>query len=103
MIVHVSPEAAVGGPIAAVMTGDMIHVDVQAGVLEIEISDDEIARRIADRPAAPRHYSRGWGAMYLDNVEQADRGADFAVLRAIEGEEPPDLPLGLIEGWVLGD
>jgi dihydroxy-acid dehydratase len=103
MIVHVSPEAAVGGPIAAVLTGDIIHVDVQAGVLEVDITDDEIARRIAARPAAPRHYTRGWGAMYLDNVEQADRGADFAVLRATEGEEPPDLPLGLIEGWVLGD
>jgi len=103
MIVHVSPESAVGGPIAAVRTGDVIHIDVDAGLLEVEISDEEIAQRLAERPPAKRHYRRGYGAIYLDNVEQAHLGADFGVLRAIDGEQPPDIPLGLIEGWVLGD
>lgn len=103
MIVHVSPEAAVGGPIAAVQTGDMVRIDVEAGVLEVEIDPEEIERRLAERPPTKRHYRRGWGAIYLDQVQQAHLGADFEVLRAIEGEEPPDLPLGLIEGWVLGD
>jgi dihydroxy-acid dehydratase len=103
MIVHVSPEAAVGGPIAAVRTGDLVRIDVEAGVLEVEISDEEMARRIAERPPPKRHYRRGYGAIYLDQVQQAHLGADFGVLRAIEGEEPPDLPLGLLEGWVLGD
>jgi len=106
MIVHVSPEAAIGGPIAAVQTGDMIRLDVEAGLLEVEISDEEIARRISERPPTKRHYRRGWGAIYLDQVQQTHLGADFGILRAIEGEEPPDLPdlpIGLIEGWVLGD
>ena len=103
MVVHVSPEAAVGGPIAAVQTGDMVRLDVAAGLLEVEISEEDMARRIADRPPVKRHYRRGYGAIYLDQVEQAHRGADFGILRAIEGEEPPELPLGLIEGWVLGD
>jgi dihydroxy-acid dehydratase len=103
MIVHVSPEAAVGGPIAAVRTGDIVRIDVEAGVLEVEISGEEMDRRIAERPPAKRHYRRGYGAIYLEQVQQAHLGADFGILRAIEDEEPPDLPLGLIEGWVLGD
>lgn len=103
MIVHVSPEAAVGGAIGAVQTGDMISLDVDAGTLTLEVDDEEIARRIAARPVAKPHYERGWGAMYLANVEQAHRGADFTILRHIEGQETPNLPLGLLEGWVLGD
>ncbi len=103
MIVHVAPEAAVGGPIAAVRTGDMIRVDVEAGVLELEVDRIEVLRRLAERPPPVRHYRRGYGAIYLDQVEQADRGCDFACLRALPDEEPPELPLGLLEGWVLGD
>jgi dihydroxy-acid dehydratase len=103
MIVHVAPEAAVGGPIAAVRTGDMIRVDVRAGELELEVEPAEIERRLAERPAPVRHYRRGYGSIYLDQVEQADRGCDFACLRALPDEEPPLLPLGLLEGWVLGD
>lgn len=103
MVVHVSPEAAVGGPIAAVETGDMVFIDVENGIIGVEIDDAEMARRLAARPPAKRHYNRGWGAIYLDNVQQAHLGADFKILRAVPGEETPDLPLGLIEGWVLGD
>jgi len=103
MVVHVAPEAAVGGPIAAVETGDMISVDVEAGELRLEVSAEEIERRLAARPAPPVHFRRGYGAIYLDQVEQADRGCDFACLRALPDEEPPRLPLGLLEGWVLGD
>ena len=103
MVVHVSPEAAVGGPIAAVETGDMVFIDVDKGIIGVEIDDVEMARRLAARPAPKRHYNRGWGAIYLDNVQQAHLGADFKILRAVPGEETPELPLGLIEGWVLGD
>jgi dihydroxy-acid dehydratase len=103
MVVHVAPEAAVGGPIAAVETGDIICVDVERGELHLEVSAEEIERRLAARPAPPQHFRRGYGAIYLDQVEQADRGCDFACLRALPDEEPPRLPLGLLEGWVLGD
>ena len=68
MIVHVSPEAAVGGPIASVQTGDMVRIDVEAGLLEVELTSEEMASRIAGRPPAPRHYRRGYGAIYLDQV-----------------------------------
>jgi dihydroxy-acid dehydratase len=103
MVVHVAPESAVGGPIAAVQTGDIIHVDVDLGLLDLEVDEAEVSRRLAERPPPPRHYRRGYGAIYLDQVEQADRGCDFACLRALPDEEPPNLPLGLLEGWVLGD
>lgn len=103
MVVHVAPEAAVGGPIAAVETGDMIRVDVEAGVLQLELTDEEISERLRDKPPAPVHFRRGYGSLYLQQVEQADRGCDFACLRALPDEEPPRLPLGLLEGWVLGD
>jgi dihydroxy-acid dehydratase len=81
----------------------MISVDVEAGELHLEVSAEEIERRLAARPAPPVHFRRGYGAIYLDQVEQADRGCDFACLRALPDEEPPRLPLGLLEGWVLGD
>ena len=103
MIVHVSPESAIGGPIAAVETGDIVYIDVENGIIGVEIDDAEMQRRLAARPVPKRHYTRGWGAIYLDNVEQAHLGADFKILRAVPGEETPELPLGLIEGWVLGD
>jgi dihydroxy-acid dehydratase len=104
MVVHVSPEAAALGPIAAVKTGDMILLDVDAGSLELEVEPDEIARRLAARPAAVRHYRRGYGAIYMDNVLQADEGCDFGMLRRLDDDDDDtDLPLGLLKGWVLGD
>ena len=103
IVVHVAPEAAALGPIAAVETGDMISIDVDAGRLELEIEAREIAARLERRPPVERHYRRGYGSMYLDHVMQADRGCDFDFLVALEDEDESDLPLGLLEGWVLGD
>ena len=103
MIVHVSPEAAVGGPIGAVETGDMISLDVEAGRLDLEVDDREIARRLAARPPVIPHYRRGWGKIFLDNVLQADQGCDFDCLRRLPDEDESDLPLGLLDGWVLGN
>ena len=105
MVVHVAPEAAALGPIAAVQTGDMITLDVDAGILELEVDPGEIARRLKQRPAPVRHYRRGYGALFMDNVLQANEGCDFAVLRRLPGDDhdESDLPLGLLEGWVLGD
>lgn len=104
MIVHVSPEAAVGGPLAAVRTGDMIRLDVEAGVLDLEVDEAEIARRLAeDPPRRPVHFRRGYGVIFSEQVLQADQGCDFRCLRGLDPEEKGDLPLGIIEGWVLGD
>lgn len=80
VVLHVSPEAEAGGPLALVQTGDRIRVSVKAGVLELLVSEEELARRRKDwRPAPPR-YERGYARLYVDHVLQADKGADLDFL-----------------------
>jgi len=75
MIAHVAPEAAVGGPIAAVREGDIIHIDVANGRLELEVSEDEIGRRMSQwAPPVPR-YKTGVFAKYANAVSSAALGA----------------------------
>ena len=84
-ILHVAPEAFVGGPFAFVQTGDVIELDVAARRLHLEISDDELARRRAAwTPPKPRT-ERGYGAIFSQHVGQANDGCDFDVL----GPGPP--------------
>ena len=81
VVLHVSPESAVGGPLAIVRDGDRIELDVPARRLELLIPGAEIQSRLAAwRPPLPR-YQRGYGRMYLDNVLQAHEGCDFGFLR----------------------
>ncbi|MBV9181781.1 MAG: dihydroxy-acid dehydratase, partial [Acidobacteria bacterium] len=75
MIGHVSPEAALGGPIAAVREGDRIHIDVNQGILEIEVSDAEIKHRMAHWKAPKARYSTGVFAKYSALVASASEGA----------------------------
>jgi dihydroxy-acid dehydratase len=82
VVLHVAPESAIGGPLSAVRTGDEITLDVASRRLTLDVSDDELSRRIAEfRPARP-HYARGYGKLFLDHVTQADQGCDFDFLRA---------------------
>lgn len=98
-VLHVSPEAAIGGPLALVRTGDIIELDVPARRLELCIGEDELAlRREAWRPAAATH-PRGYRSLYDRHVEQAHRGCDFDFLR---GADADSLPEGLFDGWVGG-
>lgn len=79
-ILHVAPEAFVGGPLALVEDGDEILLDVEARRLELRVGDDELSRRLAIwQPPAPR-YGRGYGAMFAQHVSQADEGCDFDFL-----------------------
>ena len=88
-VLHVSPEAAVGGPFAAVRTGDEIELDVPARRIEIRVDDSEIRRRLAERPPAPPHYRRGYGKLFLDQVTQAHLGCDFRFLAREPEDEAP--------------
>ncbi|GIX47838.1 MAG: dihydroxy-acid dehydratase [Candidatus Tectimicrobiota bacterium] len=81
VVVHVTPEAAAGGPLAAVRTGDWIELDVPARRLELLVPAEEIARRLAARPPR-RHFRRGYGWLFTQHVLQADQGCDFDFLRA---------------------
>jgi dihydroxy-acid dehydratase len=82
VILHVAPEAAAGGPLALVQTGDEIALDGPARTLDLLVDDAELARRRraweADRP--PPAYDRGWYRLYIDTVQQADRGVDLDFL-----------------------
>ena len=83
VVLHVSPESAVGGPLAVVENGDVIELDVPGRRLELLVSGAELKRRLAHwRPPAP-HYQRGYGKMYIDHILQAHEGCDFDYLTAV--------------------
>lgn len=89
VVLHVAPEAAAGGPLALVQTGDHISLDVRERRLELDVSAEELAGRVpnaatVDGFANPR---RGWERLYVDHVMQADTGADLDFLRAASGSK----------------
>src|SRR4051812_1880341 len=79
VVLHVSPEAAAGGPLALVQNGDLIEVDVPARRLHLDVTDAELAKRRAAWTPAPTP-QRGWYKLYVDHVQQAHLGADLDVL-----------------------
>ena len=87
-ILHVSPEAAAGGTLALVETGDMIEVDVAGRRLQLDVSDQELTRRRAQwrAPALPQ---RGWYRLYVERVQQAHQGADLDFLVGGSGADVP--------------
>jgi dihydroxy-acid dehydratase len=86
-VLHVAPESYVGGPLALVRTGDPITLDVPARTLHLDVDDAELARRRALLQPPPARYPRGYGALYQDQITQADTGCDFRFLAA-PGEVP---------------
>ena len=88
VVLHVSPEAAAGGPLAFVQTGDMIELDVDARRLHLDVTDEELARRRAAwQPPAPP--TRGYYKLYVEHVLQADQGADLDFLVGSSGAPVP--------------
>jgi dihydroxy-acid dehydratase len=75
MVGHVAPEAARGGPLAAVRDGDMITIDVDAGTLQVDLSDQELAERMRDWTPPPSPYAAGVFARYRAQVSSASEGA----------------------------
>ncbi|WP_413770977.1 L-arabinonate dehydratase [Janthinobacterium aquaticum] len=89
-VLHVTPEAAVGGPLALVRNGDMIELDIAARTLNMDVSDEELARRRAEWQAPKQKYARGYTKLYLEHVTQADQGCDLDFLLGnAETPEPP--------------
>jgi dihydroxy-acid dehydratase len=87
IVLHVTPEAALGGPLEAVQTGDRIRLSVSRRSISLLVPEDEIARRLAraaTERAVPLLEQRGYRKLFLQSVTQADQGCDFDFLRAVE-------------------
>jgi dihydroxy-acid dehydratase len=102
VVLHVAPESAAGGPLAAVCDGDPIVLDIDERRLDLDLPSDEISRRLSEVHQRQPAYRRGYGALFLEHVLQANEGCDFDFLRARPGEPAESEPLGLLHGWVGG-
>jgi len=87
IVVHISPESAVGGPLAVVRDGDWVELDVHRRRLELEVSSAELKKRLKSWKPPEPHYLRGYGRMFLDHILQAHEGCDFDFLRPVNGPE----------------
>jgi dihydroxy-acid dehydratase len=88
VVLHVAPEAAAGGPLGLVHTGDLVTLDVPSRRLTLHVDDDELAQRRAAGPATrPVSAARGWYQLYVEHVTQADTGADLDFLVGASGSE----------------
>jgi len=89
VVLHVCPEAAVGGPLALVREGDWIELDVEARRLHLDVDEAELARRRAEWVAPEPAFKSGYQALYVEHVMQADKGMDFDFLLGCRGHEVP--------------
>ena len=92
-ILHVAPEAFIGGPLALIKTGDIIEVDIPNRKLNVNISESEIKKRKAEWVEPEPRFERGYGYIYSKHIEQADKGCDFDFLRSDFGSavKEPDI------------
>jgi dihydroxy-acid dehydratase len=102
-VLHVSPEAADGGTLGLVESGDYISLDARAGVLHLEVDEAELARRRAVLDTAPRRprFTRGYQSLHDQHVLQAHEGCDFDFLRG-RSKNPDQEPVGMLTGWIGG-
>jgi len=87
-VLHVTPESYIGGPLAFVKDGDLIELDVPARKLNVLISDEEMAKRKAAWVAPAPKFERGFGKLYLQHIQQADKGCDFDFLETQVSSTP---------------
>ena len=89
-ILHVAPEAFVGGPLALIKTGDIIELDVPNRKLNVRLTGEELATRRAAWTPSPPRFERGYGWIFAKHIEQADKGCDFDFLRTDFGQPVPE-------------
>jgi dihydroxy-acid dehydratase len=90
-VLHVSPESAIGGPLALVRDGDWIELDVASRRIHLDVADDELARRKAEWQPSPARFQRGYGKLFQEEVTQAHEGCDFRFLHAGAPTPEPDI------------
>jgi L-arabonate dehydrase len=89
VVLHTTPEAAAGGPLAVVQNGDLITLDVAARRLHLHVDDAELAARLARWQKPKPAMDSGYWKLYIDHVLQADEGADLDFLRGKRGSAVP--------------
>lgn len=82
VVLHVSPESAVGGPLSLVRDGDTIRLSVRERLFQLEVSEEELAARAEATSTPSPRPGRGYHKLYVDNVNQAEEGCDFTFLRS---------------------
>ncbi|MBV9222151.1 MAG: dihydroxy-acid dehydratase, partial [Methylobacteriaceae bacterium] len=90
VVLHVAPESSIGGPLALVRDGDWITLDVAAGLLDVDVTTEELARRRAEAQVVISKPARGYERLFVDHVLQADQGLDFDFLVGGSGDSVPD-------------
>ena len=90
-VLHVAPEAFIGGPLALVQTGDLICIDIPARSLNVLVDEAELAKRRAAWKPLPARYQRGWGALFAEQVTQANEGCDLRTLSGTAPTAEPDI------------
>jgi L-arabonate dehydrase len=88
-VLHVTPEAAAGGPLALVRDGDLIELDVEARRLHLDVAEDELERRRQAWRAAEHPMVGGYQSLYVRHVMGADKGADLDFLVGCRGHAVP--------------
>jgi dihydroxy-acid dehydratase len=90
-VLHVAPEAFIGGPLALVKNGDLIELDVEKRALNLKVPEDELARRRAAWKQPARKFDRSYGAIFSRHVKQADEGCDFDFLEGTAPVAEPEI------------
>jgi dihydroxy-acid dehydratase len=91
-VLHVSPESWIGGPLALLRTGDIVEMDVDARTINMQVSEEELAKRRAEWKAPEERFGRGYGWMFTKHIQQASEGCDFDFLKTDFGR-PVDEPV----------
>jgi dihydroxy-acid dehydratase len=89
VVLHVAPEAAIGGPLGLLRSGDLIELDVEKGLLRADLTDAELAARRQGWEPAQAAPERGYERLFVEHVTQADQGIDFDFLAGGSGPEAP--------------
>jgi dihydroxy-acid dehydratase len=90
-VLHVSPESAIGGPLALVRDGDLIELDVKGRRIHLHVSDADLSARKAAWKPPERRFERGYGQLFVDQITQAHEGCDFKFLHAGKPTPEPDI------------
>jgi dihydroxy-acid dehydratase len=87
VVLHISPESAIGGTLALVKDGDMIELDVEKRMLHLDVAPEELMKRKGAWKSPKSLTERGYVRMYLDHIQQAEKGADLDFLIGKSGSE----------------